>query len=316
MKNWQRLCLIGWLCALLAGAAGCSVPAPTPTAAAGKLRIYAPASTSSIPVLLAARQLPGTEVTLYTSQEQANTLFARGEVDLLVSGLSVGADLYRNGIPLQMINTYVSGMSFLVGAGSAAGDFAALKGAQLVVPFAGSPIEEVCRYLAAQAGLEWGRDILPLYAPFDTSMALLRQGKSGAVILPEPNVSLLEAQGGVAVGLSLYDLWNQYNPGDDGYPQVGTFALRAWAAPQAGRVAAFNAALGQAIAATRADPAAAAAAVAAHYKFPEAVLRAALGRTHYALLTGAAMRARVEHYYQVIGKPLDETYRAFYYLAD
>jgi len=82
------------------------VNAPTSTtesttaASTDKLVIYAPASTSSIPVILAASKLKNVELTLYTNQSQANTLFLRGDVSILVTGLSVGVDLFKNGAPV------------------------------------------------------------------------------------------------------------------------------------------------------------------------------------------------------------------------
>ena len=290
----------------------CASPA-TAVPAAETWTIYTPASTSSIPVIMAAQKLDNVELVLYTNQEQANTLFARGEVSMMVTGLSVGMALFKNEVPIKLDNTYVSGLSHLVTYGKTVSSFSDLKGGEIYIPFAGSPIEEICQYLAAQEGLTWGTDITPIYSPFDASIALLKEGKAVAVVLPEPNVSLVESQPDVHISFSLYDLWNQYNPGNKGYPQVGTFVNTNWAASHAAEVEAFNTALAEAIQEVQADPAAAISATRDQFKLPEPILTQALSRTQYQFIAGAEMQESIETYYQTVGKPLDETYAQFYY---
>lgn len=290
-------------------------PAVVEPAAEERWALYAPASTSSIPVILAARSLPNVDLTLYTNQDQVNTLFTRGEVPVMVTGLAVGVTLYKNGVPLQMANSYVSSLSYMVTSGQQVTSFADLKGKEVYVPFAGSPIEELCSYLAAQEGLVWGTDITPVYSPFDASIALLKEGKAAAVVLPEPNVSLVASQPNIYVSFSLADLWIKANPGQTGYPQVGTFVNKEWAAANPADVQAFNEALAAAIELTANDPAVAVDAVKDSYKIPPAVLQQALSRTGYALVTGADLQTQINAYYQTIGKPLDETYAEFYYIA-
>lgn len=290
--------------------------APTPAAETSDtpLVIYAPASTSSIPVLLAASKMENVQVTLYTNQSQANTLFLRGEVSMLVTGLSVGMDLYKNEVPVQAINSYVSGVSYLVTYGQAITSFADLKGKEIYIPFEGSPIEETSIYFAKQAGLTWKEDITPVYSPFESSIELLKQGKAGAVVLPEPNVSVVEKQPNIYVSLSYFDEWNKNQSTEQGYPQVGAFVNREWAQTHGDDITRFNQALADAILAVQQDPAAAVEAVKTNYKLPAEILLTSLSRTHYTLVTGQEMQNAIQTYYSVIGKPLDENFSAFYYL--
>lgn len=322
MKYSRKLVLI--LLAITLVLTGCSasdVSKSTPatnslSTVPEKWTLYTPASTSSIPVILAAKELGNIDLVLYNNQEQANTLFARGEIAVLVTGLSVGVDLYRNEIPIQMINTCVSGLSYLVSYGKTINSLADLKGEQIYIPFAGSPIEEVSQHLAACEGLEWAVDVIPVYSPFDSSIALLKQGKAKAVILPEPNVSLLEDQPNIYISFSLYDLWNENHPGDMGYPQVSAFANPTWAENHAAEISSFNAALERAIAQVQSDPAAAIDRAKDRYKLPEAVLQKALERTRYQLSTGSEMQQVVENYYQIVGKPLDENHTQLFYISE
>ncbi len=280
-----------------------------------KVVIYAPASTSSVPVILAAAKMQNVELVLYTNQAQANTVFLRGDAQILVTGLSVGLDLHKNQAPITLVNTYVTGLSYLVTSGITVTTWADLIGQQVYVPFEGSPIEEVAAYLVRQEGLAWKKDIAPVYSPFDASIALLKEGKAAAVILPEPMVSLLEGQPGISVSLDLYDEWNRNNPAAQGYPQVGSFANSQWAADHHDIVDQFSIYLSGSIEQVQGDPESAVDAVIEHFKIPAPIMVSALGRTRYQLLTGEAMKNSVQMYYQVIGKELDETTEGFFYSA-
>lgn len=285
------------------------------SASTDKLVIYAPASTSSIPVILAASKLKNVELTLYTNQSQANTLFLRGDVSILVTGLSVGVDLFKNGAPVQLANSFVSGLSYLVTYGKQVTSWSDLKGQQIYLPFAGSPIEEATTYLVEQAGLKYGLDLTPVYSPFDSSVALLKQGKATAVVLPEPYVTLVEGQPNVNISLSYFDEWNKAAGTKQGYPQVGSFVNSDWAKTHTAEIAEFNQALGEAITSVENDPAAAVKSVSSYYKLTPELLLKALGRTHFNLTTGQAMQESIANYYETIGKPLDEKYTNFYFLS-
>jgi len=309
MKRILQVALgISLISAFLLG--GCA-PAPvaddiTTVEETKKMIIYAPASTSSIPVIIAASKMQNVELQLYTNQSQANTLFLRGEVSVLVTGLSVGLDLYKNDAPVQVINSFVSGLSYLVTYGKPVSSFAELKGQQIYIPFEGSPIEEATAYLTAMEGLTWKTDITPVYSPFDSSIELLKQGTATAVVLPEPNVTLVEGQPNIYISLSYFDEWNKFSGNSDGYPQVASFVAPDWAAAHPQRIEEFNQALADAIASVQQDPAAAVESVKDNYMLPAAKLLASLNRTHYMLTTGIVMQTAIENYYQMIGKPLDE----------
>jgi len=282
---------------------------------AEKIKVYAPASTSSIPVILAASKMPDVNLTLYSNQAQANTLFLRGDVDVLVTGLSVGLDMYKNSTPVQIVNSYVSGLSYLVTNGHKVNSIADLKGQQIYLPFKGSPIEEVTAYFAQQAGLKWPDDFKPVYMPFDSSVELLKQGKAGAVVLPEPYVTLLENQPGIFISLSYYDEWEKSHPKDDGYPQVGSLVKAEWAQNHAAQITRFNDALSAALSAVKQDPASAVDAAKTHYKISADLLLKSLNRTRYHMLTGDEMRQSISTYYDVVAKPLNENDAKFFYIA-
>ncbi len=297
---------------------GTSVPeTPSPPSASpvppAQLRIYAPASPASAPVVLAAQQLPNANVTIYTDHAQANTLFLRGDADVLVTGLSVGVSMFENGAPVQVVNSFVTDLTYLVTYGQPVERLADLAGQEIYLPFEGSPTEEVTRFLAEQDGLVWGEDIKPVYSPFPASVELLRQGKAKAVVLPEPFVSMVQGDEQIFVSLNYRQAWEAQTGGNSGYPQVAVFVNRDWAAQHSAEIEAFNQALADAIQAVQQDPVGAIEQTGSAFSFPQPVMLAALQRTGFAPLTDEALANTVLQYYQTIGEPLNAEFETFFY---
>ncbi len=288
---------------------------PTPSSQTETITIYAPVSTSSIPVILAAQNMPEVNLVLYTDQSQANAEFIRGDADVLVSGLSVGVDMRRNGVPVQVVNSFVSGLSYLVSYGQPLNSLDELDGKSVYVPFEGSPIDQVMNFLVTANGLKWKEDVTPVYAPFDSSIALLKEGKLEIVVLPEPSVTLVEDVPNVFVNLDLAAEWDIATGVEGGYPQVATFVSTEWASSHNDTILAFNQTLQDVIEQIEKDPAAAVEQVKDYYKIPADKLLTSLSRTRYSYVAGQQMQTSIEMYYATIGAPLDENFKDFYFVA-
>lgn len=300
-------------CVPLPGAPPAGVGPPPVSSRA--LVIYTPATPSSIPILLAARHIDGAQVTIFSNHTQANAQFLRGDVNILVTGLSVGVDLFTNGAPVQVINSYVAGMTYLVTHGKKVERFADLKGQTIYIPFEGSPIEETTRFFIEREGLTWKQDINVAYAPFTSSVELLKQGKAAAVALPEPSVSLIEQVPDLHISLSYRRLWDGATGSGSGYPQVAPFVNQGWAAGHPDVIRRFNEEVAAALKTIQDDPGAVAAQTHDALDLPAPVLTAALARTEFAFTSGDALSRAIRDYYQTIGKPVDESFDAFFYLG-
>jgi NitT/TauT family transport system substrate-binding protein len=314
-----------WILVLAATAAllisGCTMPSFSPVAATttvasgagSRLVIYAPATPSSIPVIIAARHMENAEITIFTNHSQAHTLFLRGDVTILVTGLSVGVEFFRDGVPVQIINSYVSGLTYLVTYGRKVDSFAEVRGQEIYIPFEGSPIEETTQFFIEQEGLTWKRDIKPVYSSFLSSVELLKQGRAANVALPEPYVSLVEKQDQVFVSLSYKQEWDALTGSAGGYPQVATFVKKDWAAAHPDLIAQVNDELANALQMIEQDPAAAVERTQAELGFPPEVLLSSLQRTDLSFSDSDKMAQEIRRYYQIIGRPLDETFDPFFY---
>ena len=283
-------------------------------AAQETLDMYAPPTPSSIPFLLAARKLDGVKVTIFSDHSQAHTLFLRGDAPMLVTGLSVGLNFFKQNAPVRVANSTVSGLTYLVTTGAAVSRFRELSSAEIYLPFEGSPIEEATKFLAAKEGVAWGTDLTPKYAPFPSALELLKIGKIRVIALPEPSATIAAAQKDVFVSFGYKEKWDALTGGTDGYPQVAMFVMADWAAQRRDLLEKLHQELEQAIRLIADDPQQAVALTKDAFGFSEPALLASLKRTSFALKTGDALKQEIFDYYRVIGQPLDETCDSFFEL--
>ena len=277
-------------------------------------QLYAPPTPSSIPLLLAARNIEELDVTIFSNHSQAHTLFLRGDVQVLSTGLSVGLNFFQQDIPVQVINSYVSGLSYLVTRGNAVTDFQELKGRTIYLPFEGSPLEEITRFFVEQEGLDWKEDFEVIYSPFQASLELLKRGEADAVVLPQPLATIAATPDGVFLSFSYKDKWEQSTGLSAGYPQVGTFVKRDWAAEHSELLGRLNDEIEQALTLIENDPAQTVALTKDAFKFPEKILLASLKQIDFSLGRDESLKEAILKYYSLLGQPLDETFDAFFYL--
>ena len=285
----------------------------SPAFAEDAIQLYAPPTPSSIPFILAAEQIEEIDITIFADHSQAHTLFLRGDVPILVTGLSVGVNFFKQGAPVQIVNSSVSGLTYLVTNGKQVASFKELAGEDIYLPFEGSPIEEVTKFLAEQEGAVWGTELTPMYAPFPSALELLKAGKIDVIALPEPSVTVAAAQENVFISFGYQEKWDALTGSTGGYPQVGMFVKKAWAEQHRELLAKLHQELQAAIQEIQEKPEEAVAASKRFFQFPENVLLASLRRTAFVLKTNADLQQAVSGYYHTIGQPLDDTFQHFFY---
>ncbi len=276
--------------------------------------IYAPAGPAAIPFILASESLPGVNVKIFTNHSQAHALFLKGEVPILCTGLCVGVGFFRQGVPVKIINSHVSGLTWLV-TNTPVSQWKELRGKTLYLPFPGSPVEAVTRFFIQSSGLTWKKDVDIKYTGFPGATAMLLHHRIQAAALPEPFVSLVLSANGPASAfhiLSYTSQWERFTGNPYGYPQVGTFVHLDFADTHAPLIKKLNEALGRAIQLIKEEPGPAVETAMAYMDFSVEILRCALDRTDFCLWENAALHRVIHQYYQFIGDPLNENSDAFF----
>ncbi len=300
-KAIHRLVLAGVLFLLLSLAA--------PASGAGAIRVLVPATPASIPLILAAEEIPDAEVSVFTSHTQAHSLFLRGDAQILSTGLSVGIAFCRRGVPVRMIHSYVSGLTHLITRGTRVTAFRELAGKTLYLPFEGSPIDEVTRFFLWSEGLRWKKDLPIAYAPFPAVVKMMAAGRIDAAALPEPFVSQLEGRERIHVSLSYLDLWRRHTGETGGYPQVGTLVKADWAARNRPVIHRLDAGLERAIRNVEEKPDPAIRRTQERFGFRREILRSSLTRIRFRLLRADALAREIEAYHRTVGVPFPEACR-------
>lgn len=279
-----------------------------------KEQVYLPTSPASIPLILALEKIPELEARMYINHSQANALFLRGDASLLLTGLAVGRKLYEQGIPLSIVASHVTGLSYIVSAKSVAPlrSFKDLLHKKIWLPFPGSPVEEVCRYFAKQEGLKLGKDIEVGYTSFTAMTQLLESGKIEYAVLPEPFVTVAEQKAAIKVQLSLVELWNGYNKGNSGYPQVALLAQQNWLSENQSLMEKFIVSLSQSIDFVQKHPQQAVDKTKQFFNLPDNVLIKSLFRTDFKMLYGEELNRVLRDYYHRIDQDLGDDFEAVY----
>lgn len=188
------------------------------------LRIAAPRSLAALPLLLLADANPGKyQLEFFTDHAEALRGLQEGRFDLLSTGFT---ELDRS----QLICTYVWGLSALMVRDSSVKTMADLSrcceensGAELILPFLGSPLDLQVRALfmriLPEAKMQFRNQ------PLGETLAQYLAGNVFAAVLPEPMSTTLELAGKAFRLADLAELYAQVT-GDARSPQVSLFAQK------------------------------------------------------------------------------------------
>jgi len=266
-----------------------------------EVRIMAPRSTSSIPLLLLAEEdpVPGIdiEIELFVDHVQALVLLLRGEADLLFTGTSQGWENYINGGPLVMINTGSWGISYIIGRDPSIKSFYDLAGKRVAIPFPGSPLDFQTRYILKKAGIDPDRDLAISYSPPSLSMAMLIRGRLDAAPLPEPLASYLVSQKGLYRLIDYKEVWAELSGGDPRSPQVSLFTTRSCSRAKKEFINRLTGHWGEAVLRIVENPREMARKFYKILEFPEDVVAEAIRNTLYYLPSPSENMRRVRDYY-------------------
>jgi len=308
VKRLLSFVLIISLISIFAVAEGIQEEPPVGTSQLQPLTILVPQSVSSIPVLALADDFPGTySVSFFTDHPQALARLLSGEIDVLMTGYSVGLRRYLTEGDLVHVATPVWGVSALM-TSEEIDSWQDLRGGVVYAPFEGSPIDLYLQKSLEAEGLT--DEVEVRYAPFPQSSALLAQGDADAAVLVEPIASRLETTGAAYRLENLHEGWGRLTGGEQRSPQVSFFVTDSTALEQASALSTLIERLDEALGDVVAAPEGFAARYANVLGFPEPVVEHALRNTLFDLPSAGETRQVIGLYSEMIG--FDEPGVEFY----
>lgn len=199
-----------------------------------KIAIQAPAGVSIAAPLyqiihddLLADAVEETEFLTWKTPDEMRSRISSGQVDVSAVPTYVGANLYNKGVDIELINTLIWGILYVVGPEGEPVTWEQLKGQTIHVPFKGDMPDLVFQYLLAKNELEVEKDIKIEYVSTPQEVVqLLAAGRAQYAVLPEHTASLAVGKAkkeGVMLqkSMSLQDEWAEATGKPARIPQAG-----------------------------------------------------------------------------------------------
>lgn len=163
----------------------------------------------------------------WNSPDVLRSLLIKGDADVAAVPTYVGANLYNKEIDVRMVAVVVWGLVWLLGPEGQEGDWDAIRGQTVMIPFQNDMPDIVFKYLARANGLEPGKDFKIEYYAFPPAIiAPLVQGTGKWAVLPEHIATLALEQANangqhVTRALDLQKEWAEATGSGELIPQAG-----------------------------------------------------------------------------------------------
>ncbi len=282
-----------------------SVPCGAAAEQAVKVRLQGPPAAGLLPLLWiqetgALAGCAELEIVISQDHQRGISLLATSDLDLLVTGVNVGAKAYAKGIDLFLVNTNTWGLDYLLTAGYAAASWRDLEGRSLCLPLQGGPLDFLARYLLLKNGADPAK-VDFVYLPSNNGARTFQLGKVDAIILPEPLVTItLNSYADAVLSFDIQKEWGRLHAGEERIPFVGLFARGGFAQEHAELLDLISTVYQQGVDWVNEHPAEAAALAAKHFGQPAAVVEQSLPRVHLQVYPRGEARELIELFFSAI----------------
>jgi len=131
----------------------------------------------------------------WKNPDELRSRISSGQAQVSAVPTNVAANLYNKGMDVQLINTLVWGILYMIGPDGEEISFEELKGKTIHVPFRGDMPDLVFQYLLQKNNLDMATDInIEYIATPQEVVQLLATGKAEYAILPEHTATLAVAK--------------------------------------------------------------------------------------------------------------------------
>lgn len=252
-------------------------------AATKKITVQTPPVASALPILwMNETGVLGDDIELdikiSPDHQRAVALIAKNEIDMMITGVNVGAKIFNKGIDVKLLNTNIWAVDYLLTKGFKASSWADLRGKTLSLPLKGGPLDFLARYFLNKNGVD-PEEVKLVYQPSANGARYFQLGKLDSIILPEPLVTVTLAKAKDAyLSLDLQEEWAKLHNGDDRIPYVGLFVSGKFSRENAELTERFNQYYKEGVNWVNSHPQKAAALGAKYFNLPAKVIRASFNR--------------------------------------
>lgn len=168
------------------------------------------------------------EVSFWKDESEAVALLVSNQADFAVLPITVGANLYAQGMDLTLVGVHEwKAFYLIVDDVSKFTELSSLKGKEVYSPHGrGQTVDVLLRYLLVVNGLAPDKDVKFYYLPPQEIVSLYKAGKIEYAALPEPfsTLAVQGTQGGIV--LDFQEEWNKVANSNYGLPIAGLFVKK------------------------------------------------------------------------------------------
>lgn len=163
----------------------------------------------------------------WKNPDELRSRIISGQAQVSAVPTNVGANLYNKGMDIQIINTLVWGILYMIGPDGEQVTFDSLKGKTIYIPFKGDMPDLVFQYLLQKNKIDSSTDIQIEYISTPQEVVqLLAAGKAEYAILPEHTATLAVAKAkkegqNLTKVMSLQNEWAKVTGKEPRIPQAG-----------------------------------------------------------------------------------------------
>ncbi|HOP24984.1 MAG TPA: ABC transporter substrate-binding protein [Defluviitoga sp.] len=168
------------------------------------------------------------EVSFWKDESEAVALLVSDRADFAVLPVTVGANLYAQGMELKLLGVHEwKAFYLIVDDSSKFRDLTSLKGKEVYSPHGrGQTVDVLLRYLLVVNGLIPDKDVKFYYLPPQEIVSLFKAGKIEYAALPEPFSTLAITGTHGDIVLDFQEEWNKISNSKYGLPIAGLFVKK------------------------------------------------------------------------------------------
>ena len=253
-------------------------------AAPTKVKIQTPPVAASLPLLWIEEtgqleEVIDLDIKLSTDHQRALALINKNQIDMMVTGVNVGAKAYNKGMGLKLLNVNTWAIDYLLTNNFKADEWSDLKGKTLSLPLKGGPLDFLARYFLDKNDIDPKEDINIVYRPLANGSRYFMAGKVDSIILPEPMVTVnILKNKNANLSLDIQKEWGKYHDGEERIPFVGLFVSKEFANNYPQKAKMLNGLYMKGIDWVNNNPEEAAKLGAKHFKLPQKIIQKSFDR--------------------------------------